>query len=107
MSEIKKLLKIAEKWQLQFKADLLENILNDYSNIVEFIDVVMDEWINIWKTEAPDLIEIYKNFERKLSVLDKKKLELEYQVIYVEFKTSEESKFYDLETGYNFIKDTM
>lgn len=107
MIEIEKLLKIAEEWEIQFKADLLENILNDYSSIDEFINIVMDEWINIWKTEAPDLIEIYENFERKLSALDKKKLESEYQVIYIKFKTSEDSKFYDLKTGYNFIKDNM
>ncbi|WP_394885003.1 hypothetical protein [Clostridium butyricum] len=107
MSEIEKLLKIAEEWELQFKADLLENILNDYSNIDEFIDIVMDEWINIWKTEAPELIEIYENFERKLSTLNMEKLEREYQKIYTCSKISEEHKFYDLKTAYNWIKDNM
>lgn len=107
MSEIEKLLKIAEEWGLQFKADLLENILNDYSNIGGFIDIVIDEWINIWKTEAPDLIKIYEMFEEQLSALDKKKLESEYQEIYVEFKTSENGEFCNLETGYKFIKENM
>lgn len=86
MSELKKLLKISEEWKLEFKGDLLENVLNDYNSIVEFIEIVIDEWINIWKEENPDLIEIYEKFERKLLALDKEKLEREYKVVYLERK---------------------
>ncbi|ETJ35700.1 hypothetical protein Q604_UNBC09941G0002, partial [human gut metagenome] len=52
----------------------------------EFIEIVIDEWINIWKEENPDLIEIYEKFERKLLALDKEKLEREYKVVYLERK---------------------
>ena len=86
MSELKKLLKISEEWKLEFKGDLLENVLNDYNSIVDFIEIVIDEWINVWKEENPDLIDIYEKFEKKLLALDKEKLEREYQVVYLERK---------------------
>ncbi|WP_321994647.1 hypothetical protein [Clostridium butyricum] len=86
MSELKKLLKISEEWKLEFKGDLLENVLNDYNSIVDFIEIVIDEWINVWKEENPDLIDIYEKFEKKLLALDKEKLEREYQGVYLERK---------------------
>ncbi len=86
LSELKKLLKISEEWKLEFKGDLLENVLNNYNSIVDFIEIVIDEWINVWKEENPDLIDIYEKFEKKLLALDKEKLEHEYQVVYLERK---------------------
>lgn len=79
MNELKKLLKIAEEWEREFKGDLLENVLNEYTSIGEFIDILINEWICIWKEEAPELINTYEKFEKKLLALDKEKLEQEYQ----------------------------
>lgn len=69
IAKIRKLLELDKEWQKEFKASLIEGVLRQYNNIDEFLEVALNDWFPIWKEENPDLIDIYKSFEKRLEII--------------------------------------
>lgn len=82
INEFNELVKINKQLKEKFNLDLLENVLNDYDSIEKFIDVSKKKI----EKSIEELKGIYDNF----SILDKKSLSFEYDIIYELYKYSEE-----------------
>ncbi|HBJ1645891.1 TPA: hypothetical protein LA462_000345 [Clostridium botulinum] len=105
MEEIKKLLTINKNWKEKFKGDLLDNLLEKCVDIEKYIDLITDEWMNIWISTTKDkkIKNIYYDFNKQIKALDTRRLKIEYEVIYNIYKYL---KDYDNESTNN-IEDII
>nr|ALP69007.1 hypothetical protein [Clostridium botulinum] len=92
MEEIKKLLTINKNWKEKFKGDLLDNLLEKCVDIEKYIDLITNEWMNIWisVTKDKEIRKIYYDFNKQIKELDIRRLKVEYEVIYNIYKYSKE-----------------
>ncbi|NFN06076.1 hypothetical protein FDB50_15335 [Clostridium botulinum] len=88
MEEIKKLLTINKNWKEKFKGDLLDNLLEKCVDIEKYIDLITNEWMNIWIsiTKDKEIKNIYYDFNKQIKELDTRRLKIEYEVIYNIYK---------------------
>ncbi|NFI55869.1 hypothetical protein FDA48_05685 [Clostridium botulinum] len=105
MEEIKKLLTINKNWKEKFKGDLLDNLLEKCVDIEKYIDLITNEWMNIWIsiTKDKEIRNIYYDFNKQIKELDTRRLKIEYEVIYNIYKYL---KDYDNESTNN-IEDII
>lgn len=69
---------IAKDWERDFKGDLLSGML-DYTDILAFIDAIIDEWMPVWNKENSDNAEAYDKYKVRLENLNWTELSKEYQ----------------------------
>ena len=105
--ELIKLSDIETDWIRDFKVSILEDIFNDYSDIVKFIQSLINELIPIWIEDNCEDEELYLEYKRRFEELDLNLLNMAYkkQLRIEELEEDELSGI--LEFEYTLLTDYM
>ena len=106
--ELIKLSDIETDWIRDFKVSILEDIFNDYSDIVKFIQSLINELIPIWIEDNCEDEELYLEYKRRFEELDLNLLNMAYKKqLRIEELEEEDELSGILEFEYTLLTDYM
>ncbi|WP_195617541.1 hypothetical protein [Clostridium paraputrificum] len=106
--ELIKLSDIETDWIRDFKVSILEDIFNDYSDIVKFIQSLINELIPIWIEDNCEDEDLYLEYKRRFEELDLNLLNMAYKKqLRIEELEEEDELSGILEFEYTLLTDYM